>query len=128
MNRANESDECRKTATTMIKEWILWSQNGYTSGLRNVEKHRVNVNKLTDFAQVILIKNGLWAYMYDLGVSNGKKDPKIRIYMKNRVVKCYAQRKLITQMISLCQSMKVNGGMCRLAIMMMWHYQNVALC
>ncbi len=75
----------------------------------------------------LLIKNGLWAYMYDLGVSNGKIDPKIRIYMKNRVVECYAQRKSITQMISLCQSMKVNGGLCRLAIMMMWHCADVVV-
>ena len=41
--------------------------------------------------------------MYDLGASNEQLDPKIRIYVKNGVRKCYFQTEIVT-------GTKVNAG------------------
>ena len=86
----NARDGCKslRTATPMTKNWKLKPKDDYTGDLEDIGMHHVEACERVD----------RFSHM----------DPKIRIYAKNGVGKCFFQRKLVIEMAIHYRSTIVN--------------------
>ena len=88
------------------------AKDGYKSDQRNIGMHHAEAReRVGGFSHSLVpIKNEEWANICDLGASNEQMDPKIRIYMKNRVERCFRQTKMATIIARKCWSKMLHDG------------------